>query len=133
MRFAKLAKQIFVIVLTAQLALSVQFSTMAQAEMIGTDAALSKYAAQTDRQQLLSELQKQEVRDQIIAMGVDPAEAEKRLSALTDAEVASILGQIDEDSAGGNAIIGALVTIFVILLVTDLLCLTKVFSFTRCA
>ncbi len=133
MRFAKLAKQIFVIVLTAQLALSVQFSTMAQAEMIGTDAALSKYAAQADRQQLLSELQKQEVRDQIIAMGVDPAEAEKRLSALTDAEVASILGQIDEDSAGGNAIIGALVTIFVILLVTDLLCLTKVFSFTRCA
>lgn len=133
MRFAKLAKQIFVIVLTAQLALSVQFRTMAQAEMIGTDAALSKYAAQADRQQLLSELQKQEVRDQIIAMGVDPAEAEKRLSALTDAEVASILGQIDEDSAGGNAIIGALVTIFVILLVTDLLCLTKVFSFTRCA
>lgn len=133
MRFAKLAKQIFVIVLTAQLALSVQFSTMAQAEMIGTDAALSKYAAQADRQQLLSELQKQEVRDQIVSMGVDPAEAEKRLSALTDAEVASILQQVEQDNAGGNAIVGALVTVFVILLVTDLLCLTRVFSFTRCA
>ena len=133
MRLSKLAKQIFVLVLTAQLALSVQFSTMAQAEMIGTDAAISKYAAEADRQQLLDELQKQEVRDQIIAMGVDPAEAEKRLSALTDAEVASLLQQIDADSAGGNAIVGALVTIFVILLVTDLLCLTSVFSFTRCA
>ena len=52
--------------------------------------------------------------------------------ALSDEEIASIIAQMEEDSAGAGAIVGALVTVFVILLVTDLLCLTKVFKFTRC-
>jgi hypothetical protein len=32
-----------------------------------------------------------------------------------------------------TAVIGAAVTIFIILLITDILCLTHVFNFTRCA
>ncbi len=131
MGFFKLTKTGIAIALSAQLMLSTTAVTMAQAEMLGTDAAISKYAQHSDRSFLMDELQREEVRAQIVALGVDPAEAEARLAALSDAEVASIVTQMENDSAGAD-IIGTLFTIFIILLVTDILCLTRIFNFTRC-
>ena len=126
-----LTKKSVAIVLSAQLVLATQAVTMAQAEMLGTDAAISKYSALGDRAVLLDTLQKQEIRDQIVALGVDPVEAEARLAALSDAEIATILTQMEQDNAGAD-IVGTLFTVFIILLVTDLLCFTNLFSFTRC-
>ena len=50
------------------------------------------YAAHADRQFLLSELQRDEVRQQIIELGVDPAEIESRMDALqgTEPEVRTV-------------------------------------------
>ena len=118
--------------LSVQMVLTFQLSTMAEAEMLTTEAAISKYAAYQDRAYLMGELRKDEVRDEMIRLGVDPAEAEARLAALSDDEVALMVRQMDEDSAGAGGLVGALLTVFVILLVTDLLCLTRVFRFTRC-
>lgn len=126
-----LTKKSVAIVLSAQLVLATQAVTMAEAEMLGTEAAINKYTALSNRAVLMDELQRGEVRAQIVSMGVDPAEAEARLSALSDAEVASILTQMENDSAGAD-ILGILFTVFVILLVTDLLCFTRFFNFTRC-
>lgn len=121
--------------LAVQLVVATQFATMARAEMVTTDTAVARYAAQADRAFLLEEIQRDEVRAEIVAAGVDPAEAESRLMAMSDAEVAHLVSQIEDGSAGGDAIgsiVGALVTVFIILLVTDLLCLTSVFSWVRC-
>ena len=126
-----LTKKSVAIVLSAQLVLATQAVTIAEAEMLGTEAAINKYTALSNRAVLMDELQRDEVRAQIVSMGVDPAEAEARLSALSDAEVASILTQMENDSAGAD-ILGILFTVFVILLVTDLLCFTRFFNFTRC-
>ena len=120
------------ICLSAQMVIATQLATVAQAEMISTDAAIQRYAADYDRQFLLSEIERKEIRDEIIRLGVDPAEAQARLEALSDAEVASMLRQIDQDNAGGDGIIGALLTVFIILLITDILCFTRIFGFTRC-
>lgn len=132
MRLLDITKKALAIGLAAQLALATQMSTAAQAEMLSTDAAISKYSALANRSVLLDEVRKADVREKIISLGVDPAEAEARLEALSDAEVASMVSQMDEDSAGAGGIVGAFLTVFIILLVTDLLCLTKVFNFTRC-
>lgn len=131
MGFYHLTKKSVAIVLSAQLVLATQAVTMAQAEMLSTDSAISKYSALADRAVLIDTLQKQDIRDQIVALGVDPAEAEARLAALSDAEIATILTQMEQDNAGAD-IIGTLFTVFIILLVTDLLCFTNLFSFTRC-
>ncbi len=119
------------IALSAQLVLATTAVTMAQAEMLGTDLAISKYAQHQDRTFLMNELQRDDIRAEIVRLGVDPAEAEARLAALTDAEVASIMVQMEKDNAGAD-VVGTLFTIFVILLVTDILCLTRIFNFTRC-
>jgi Na+-transporting methylmalonyl-CoA/oxaloacetate decarboxylase gamma subunit len=62
---------------------------------------------------------------------VSPAQVQERVAALTDAEVAQMAQQIDSAPAGANEILGTIVFIFLILLVTDILGLTKVFPFTR--
>lgn len=135
MSILKLTNKCLTICLATQIVLSAQLATVAQAEMLSTEIAIEKYADYANRNFLLGEIRKQELRDEIIAFGIDPAEAEARLEALSDAEIASIIAQMEADSAGagGGSLVGALVTVFVILLVTDLLCLTKVFKFTRCA
>ncbi|PJI86163.1 hypothetical protein BC777_2522 [Yoonia maricola] len=131
MRFLNLSKKGVAIVLSAQLVLATQAVTMAQAEMLGTDQAINKYTALANRNALMDQIQRDDVQAEIVALGIDPAEAEARLAALSDAEIATMLTQMENDSAGAD-IVGTMFTIFVILLVTDLLCLTRVFNFTRC-
>lgn len=131
MGLLNISKKSMAFALSAQLVLATQAVTVAQAEMLGTDAAISKYTALNNRSVLMDELQREDVQAEMIAMGVDPAEAEARLAALSDAEISTILTQMENDSAGAD-ILGTLFTIFVILLVTDLLCLTRFFNFTRC-
>jgi len=132
MRIAALSRTASAIGLSAALVLSSQFATMARAEIVGTDSVIARYGENADRAFLLSQLQTDEIRGKLIEMGVDPAEAQARLAALTDQEIRSMLAQFDEQNAGGD-ILGTLLTLFVILLVTDFLCLTKIFKFTRCA
>lgn len=125
------AKQGLTFLIAAQMVVATQWATTARAEMIGTGATIERRAAQADRQSLLSEVRRDEVRRELVDMGVDPAEAEARLMALSDSEVTSMVAQMEDGSAGAG-IVGTLGTIFIILLVTDLLCLTRLFNFTRC-
>jgi len=70
------------------------------------------------------------VRAQLLRNGVDLAQVQARVDALTDAEARDFADRIDHAPAGGD-ILGLLFAVFVILLVTDILGLTKVFPFTR--
>jgi hypothetical protein len=96
----------------------------ARAGLVATDAAL-------DHQRIAALLEREEVQEQLRARGVDPAEARARASALTDAEAAQLVSNIDEAPAGGVGIIGAVLIVFLVLLLTDILGYTKVFPFTK--
>jgi len=133
MRKAVFFRQTAAAVLSAALVLSTQFATMASAEIVGTDQVIAKYGQNADRNYLLSQLQTKEVQDELVKAGVDPAEAQARVAALSDQEIRSMLAQFDSQNAGGDGVLGTLLTVFVILLITDFLCLTKIFKFTRCA
>ena len=108
-----------------------------QAAMISTaDIVAGDSSLASDRDRLNALIQREDVREEFRRQGVDPDEAAARVAALTDAEVADITARIDELPAGQNAIaviVGAAVLVFLVLLLTDLLCLTSVFDFTRCA
>jgi hypothetical protein len=96
----------------------------AHAALVATDAAL-------DHQRIAGLLERPEVQAQLRARGVDPAEARARVAALTDAEAAQLVSNIDELPAGGVGIIGAILIVFLVLLLTDILGYTKVFPFTK--
>jgi len=99
----------------------------AYAGMVATDAAL----AAADRDRVAAMLDRADVRSQLQALGVEPADVKARVEALSDAEAAQLAGRVQELPAGGEGIIGALVFVFLILLITDILGLTKIFPFTR--
>ncbi len=75
-------------------------------------------------------LQRDEVRQALIERGVDPTDAAERVGALTDEQASQLLAEIDQAPAGAG-IIETAVFVFLVLLVTDILGFTKVFSFTR--
>jgi len=101
-----------------------------QGAMLATDTALG--AAQRDHVNLL--LERADVQARLADFGVKAADVKARVAALTDDEVAKLAAQIDRlplGADGGGSIIGALVLIFIVLLITDILGLTKIFPFTR--
>src|SRR5256885_2804926 len=71
-----------------------------QAAIVGTNAALA--AAQRDRVSTL--LDRADVRAQLEAHGVRPADVKARVAALTDEEVGKLAGQLDRLPAGGEGI-----------------------------
>jgi hypothetical protein len=109
----------------------------ARAALIATDQVIGDQAGdgvEQERRKVDAFLQRQDVRDQMIAFGVDPAEARSRVASLSDGEIRQIAGQIDRLPAGQGvlvALIGAAVFIFLVLLITDLLGLTHIFPFVR--
>ena len=112
----------------------------AQAALIGSDqviadpAATALDAAATDREKVINFLRQDGVRDELVAMGVDPSEVEARLAALSPAELAKLSDRIDAMPAGQSAVgvvVGAILIILLVLLITDLVGLTDVFPFVR--
>jgi uncharacterized protein DUF6627 len=96
------------------------------AGMLSTEAAV----ANADRAHVFSVLDRQEVRAGLEARGVGSADVKARVAAMTDDEVAQLADRIDHLPAGGD-VLGILLTIFIVLLITDILGFTKIFPFTR--
>lgn len=111
----------------------VGFTQTVQAALISTEQVVAAGAAQQERAKITIALDRPEVLAQLEKLGISQSDAQARIAALTDAEATSIAHQIDTLPAGGDGFVGALLFIFILLLVTDILGLTKVFPFTRSA
>lgn len=104
----------------------------AQATMITTDQVAGIQTSVQDRERVRAFFDREDVQAQLQSKGVSSESAKARVDSMTDSEIASVNGHLDNLPAGGDGgIIGALVFIFIVLLITDLLGLTKVFPFTR--
>jgi len=131
--FRRIAKPVSGAVIASLLALGIHFPA-AQAALVGTDTVVQAAAAQHQRERLQDLFTRTDVRDKLVALGVDPAQVQARVDALTDEEVARLAERIDALPAGGDglsSILNAALVVFLVLLITDLLGLTDVFSFTR--
>lgn len=110
----------------------------AQSALVGTEQVAAAQGmvsadvqAAAERARVLSLLDRPEVAAGLVERGLSAEQARERVAALTDAEVAQLAHTLDTAPAGANGVVGAIVFIFVLLLVTDILGLTKVYPFTR--
>ena len=90
--------------------------------------------AETDRARVADFIAREDVRGEMRKMGVDPAEAERRIAVMSDMEIQRVAARINEAPAGQSAVgavVGAVVLIFIVLLVTDMLGLTDIFPFVK--
>lgn len=107
---------------------------LAQAKMVTTDQVLEQAGPASDRERVESFLLREDVQRQLVELGIDPKEATDRVASLSDEEIQQIAGRLDELPAGEGTVgvvVGAILIIFLVLLVTDLLGLTDVFPFVE--
>lgn len=125
-------QRLLAVVLSMSL-INVSMVQAAHAGMVSTEQ-VARLAADDEQAgsgyaRLTAVLSRSDVRAAMERQGVDPAQAMERVAALTDDEAGRLAEQINSAPAGG--IIGALLLVFFVLLVTDILGLTKVYPFTR--
>lgn len=109
------------------------FAQVSWAQMASTEAVLSPSMSISAHEKVSQFVVREDVIKTFEQLGVDSKMAEKRIAMMSDEEVSMIASKIDTLPAGGDfgGIVGAVVFVFIVLLITDILGLTKVFSFTR--
>jgi hypothetical protein len=104
------------------------------AGMVSTDQLIDSQTAQAQRAKVNTFMQRDDVRQQLESWGVDSKRAQQRVASLSDSEIAQISDRIDQMPAGQGVIgfiILAGVLLFVVLLITDIIGVTHVFSFVN--
>tara|TARA_R110002074_G_scaffold219681_1_gene390344 strand:- start:94 stop:489 length:396 start_codon:yes stop_codon:yes gene_type:complete len=101
-----------------------------QAAMLSTTDISLTLDGQVSVERLLGELERPQLQMKLVAMGVDPAQAEDRLRRMTDSELQALAANFDSAPAGGSAG-GILLTLFIVFVVTDMLGATDIFPFVK--
>jgi Family of unknown function (DUF6627) len=106
----------------------------AQATMVSTGDILQQHDRDLAREKVVRFMDRQDVVKYLKAWGVDPAEAKARVAVMTDDEVTGLADRIDQLPAGGDAVgflLAVAVIVFVVLLITDIIGVTDVFTFIK--
>ncbi len=106
----------------------------AQAALVTSEELVTQRSVAADRARINELMAREDVQRELKTYGISPDEAQARVNSLTDEEVMQVAGRLDQMPAGQGAlgvIIGAALIIFIVLLITDIAGLTKVFPWTR--
>ncbi len=128
------SKRVVVVAMAMLMAMTSMPIGVARAEMVTTDQVIERSDPAEDRTRVMDFMLREDVQQQLTLLGVDPEEAARRIASLSDEEIQEIAGRLEELPAGEGGvgpIVGAILIIFLVLLVTDLLGLTDVFSFVK--
>jgi uncharacterized small protein (DUF1192 family) len=123
-----------VVCLTVVLSLLVLNVATARAGLVSTETAMTASRNADNRAMVIAQLQRDDVRQVLESKGLSVAEVEQRVNALSDAEINRIANQMNDMPAGAGAfgvVIGAVLLVFIILLITDMAGATDVFPFVK--
>ena len=88
------------------------FWASADAAMVDTAEILSA----SDKAELVDALERQDVRQELLALGVDPEDALARIDQMTNEEIAELKGNIGELPAGADIGVVELLLIIIIII-----------------
>ena len=111
--YTLLEKRLLVFVISISL-ISYGVPSVSEAGMIGTQALIEAQGRDQMLTRIDTYITKENVRNQMIALGVDPADVRQRLSALTNDELRMLDGKLDTMPVGGGG--GSLPLVFYMLL-----------------
>ena len=100
---------------------------LAHAELVGTLQAVEASTRAQDLATVSATLAREQVREQMASLGVNPADIDARVARLTDTELRALAERMDQMPAGGDAlaIIGVVVLVLVILEVVGVIDIFK--------
>jgi hypothetical protein len=100
---------------------------VAEAGLIGTLQAVEAGTRSGDLAAVNAALAREQVRGQLLALGVDPSQVEARVAALTDGELRALAGKVSEAPAGGDAL-AVIGVVFLVLLILEAVGVIDVFK-----
>lgn len=106
----------------------------AMAALVGTERVFDAERVQNARELIHGLMAREDIQAALVREGIDPREAQARAESLSDAEAVRLAGAIETLPAGGSSlglIVGAILLVFIILLITDIMGYTDVFPFTK--
>ena len=106
----------------------------AYAALIGTETMLDSARGQEARAYLNQLLAREDIRNALMARGIDPAEARARIDSLSDAEAIHAADHFNQLPAGSGVFETLIIVaflVFLILLITDIAGYTDIFPFVR--
>ncbi len=129
------AKPVSILLTVCMLMVTVPYKS-SFAGIIGTETSLdmTRGRGQEARNYLKGIVAREDVQTALIAQGINPLEAKARIDSLSDAEAIDLADQIEQQPSGGSAlgvIVGALLIVFLVLLITDILGYTDIFPFVK--
>lgn len=107
--------------------ISAGFAQVSFAGMIGTEYLVEADARADSIARIESFLARADVAKQLQSLGVDKADIEARLAGLTNAELLSLEGRLDQQVAGGDAL-AVVGVVFLVLLILEIVGVTDIFK-----
>jgi hypothetical protein len=101
----------------------------AVAGVVGTAEAIEADRKDGARAVVDATLARADVREKLAEMGVDAAAIEGRIAALSEQEIATLAGQIEEAPAGGDAL-AVIGVVFLVLLILEVVGVIDIFKKT---
>jgi hypothetical protein len=99
----------------------------ANAEIIGTLSALQATQRERDLETVNTALARDEVRRQLAKWGVEPAQVDARVAALTDEELRTVAARVDSMPAGAG-VVEVIGIVFIVLLILELVGAIDIFK-----
>ena len=132
-RSMRLRKITAILVVTAFCFLSVVVAPV-HATLVGTTDILSAQEKGMARDKVKTFMAREDVANQLQALGVSVTEAQARVDTMTAEEIHLLAEKIDQMPAGGDAVgflVALAVIAFVVLVITDIIGVTDVFTFIK--
>ncbi|MDZ7842262.1 MAG: PA2779 family protein [Gammaproteobacteria bacterium] len=123
----KAAMKRFVVLAAGLGLLSTTFAGAVNAAMVGTQSAVTMEQRAEYVSDIKGWLAQDNVQQQLVELGVDPASASERVAGMTAAELQKLHTQIDQLPAGAG-VIEVIGIVFVVLLILELVGVTNIFS-----
>ncbi|MCR4346045.1 MAG: PA2779 family protein [Sulfuricaulis sp.] len=90
----------------------------ANAAMVGTEAAINTAPAQQETERIREALNREEVKAKLLSLGVDPAQIQARVDALTEVEAQALAKHADEmPAAGADTVTWLLIILLIVLII----------------
>jgi phage gp37-like protein len=117
----------WIVALLAVALLNLGSPRVAQAQLIGTLQAVEAGSRADHLATVRSSLSRDQVRAQFVSLGVDPAQVESRIAALTDAELRTLAERMADMPAGADAL-AVIGIVFLVLLILEAVGVIDIFK-----
>ncbi|MFT5032362.1 MAG: hypothetical protein ACI9OO_000292 [Bacteroidia bacterium] len=102
----------------------------ANAAVVSTSDMLVEHQQFENKQAARDFLNRDEVQQQMLDLGVSPQDVDLRINSMTTLELAQLNASL-QDAPAGAGVLGVALTVFIVFVITDVIGATDIFPFIR--